>query len=373
MINFSYASATTADAALVQLGSFAGSTTAFGAGKFIAGGTNLIDLMKENVMRPARLVDINGLPLDTIEETDGGGLRLGALARNADTAYHPLVKLRYPLLTAAILAGASPQIRNMASNGGNLLQRTRCYYFYDTGVPCNKREPGTGCPAIKGLARQLAVLGTSEHCIATHPSDMCVALAALEATVWVQSPRGVRQIPFGEFHRLPGDRPDMDTTLAQDELITHIELPPADGFAAYSVYLKLRERASYAFALVSVAAALDIGDDGRIRAARIALGGVAHKPWRNAEVEAQLVGQAADAAVFARAAAVLLEGATAHGVGLGSNAFKINMAQRAVVRALETALAGTITNTGDDAGNQNDDNDDNDDDGGLSSGGEYTA
>ncbi|MDO9405361.1 MAG: xanthine dehydrogenase family protein subunit M [Polaromonas sp.] len=358
MNNFSYASATTADAALVQLGSFPGSTTAFGAGKFIAGGTNLIDLMKENVMRPARLVDINGLPLDTIEATENGGLRLGALARNADTAYHPLVRLRYPLLAAAILAGASPQIRNMASNGGNLLQRTRCYYFYDTGVPCNKREPGSGCPAIGGLARQHAILGASEHCIATHPSDMCVALAALDATVVVQSPRGVRQIPFAEFHRLPGDRPDMDTTLAQDELITHIELPPAGGFAAHSAYLKLRDRASYAFALVSAAAALDVDDDGRIRAARIALGGVAHKPWRDPEVEAQLVGQPADAAVFARAAAVLLEGATAYGVGLGSNAFKIDMAQRAVVRALEVALQGTVTNTGEgdrDNGNQNDD------------------
>ncbi|RYX94692.1 MAG: xanthine dehydrogenase family protein subunit M [Comamonadaceae bacterium] len=348
MNNFSYSAATTVDAALAQIGSFTTPASGLVAGKFIAGGTNLIDLMKENVVRPERLIDINGLSLDTIEETADGGLRLGALARNADTAYHPLVEQRYPLLSAAILAGASPQIRNMASNGGNLLQRTRCYYFYDTGVPCNKREPGTGCPAISGLARQHAILGTSEHCIATHPSDMCVALAALDATVVVQSPRGVRQIPFGEFHRLPGDRPDLDNTLAADELILHIELPPGARFAGHSAYLKLRDRASYAFALVSAAAALDVDDGGRICAARIALGGVAHKPWRDPAVETQLVGQLASAAVFARAAAVLLEGATAYGVGPGSNAFKIDMARRAVVRALETALLGTVRNTGKD-------------------------
>jgi xanthine dehydrogenase YagS FAD-binding subunit len=319
---------------------------------FLAGGTNLLDLMKENLVRPARLVDINRLPLDRIETRPDGGLRLGALARNAATAYHPLVRERYPLLANAILAGASPQIRNMASNGGNLLQRTRCYYFYDAGVPCNKRAPGSGCPAIDGLARQHAILGASEHCIATHPSDMCVALAALAAQVQVQSPRGARSIPFAEFHRLPGDQPERDTTLEPDELIVAIELPPAAQFAAHSAYLKIRERASYAFALASVAAALDLGADGRIRAARIAVGGVAHKPWRVAGAESLLSGEAPTGAAFARAADAVLEGAVARGVGLGSNGFKIPLARRVIVRGLEVAARGTVGNTsGDTAGN----------------------
>jgi len=234
----------------------------------------------------------------------------------------------------------------MATNGGNLLQRTRCYYFYDTGVPCNKREPGSGCPAVKGLARQHAILGASSHCIATHPSDMCVALRALDAVVQVQSPRGSRSIPFAEFHRLPGDSPDVDTTLAHDELITQIELPPAAPFAAHSAYLKLRDRASYAFALVSAAALLDIGGDGRVKAARMAIGGVAHKPWRDLEAEALLVGQPAHATHFEQAANRLLQGAQSYGEGPGSNAFKIPMARRAVVRALEMAAQGTISNTG---------------------------
>ena len=346
MNHFSFSSASAVDAALAQLGPGPGSTTAAGFGKFIAGGTNLLDLMKENVMRPARLVDINALPMDGIESTPQGGLSLGALARNADTAYHPEVARRYPLLSAAILAGASPQIRNMASNGGNLLQRTRCYYFYDAGVPCNKREPGTGCPAKTGLARQHAILGASAHCIATHPSDMCVALRALDAVVQVQSPSGARAIAFADFHRLPGDRPDVDTTLAHDELITHIELPPAPAFAPHAAYLKLRERASYAFALVSVAAALDLGEDGRVRQARLAIGGVAHQPWRDPQAEALLAGQPASSALFEQAADMLLRGAQAQGLGPGSNAFKIPMARRAVVRALETALRGTVTNTG---------------------------
>lgn len=347
MNNFSFSSANAVNAALEQIGSGPGSTTAAGFAKFIAGGTNLLDLMKENVMRPARLVDINPLSLSGIEALPDGGLRLGALARNADTAYHPLVASRYPLLSAAILAGASAQIRNMASNGGNLLQRTRCYYFYDTGVPCNKREPGSGCPAISGLARLHAILGASDQCIATHPSDMCVALRALDAVVQVQSPRGGRAIPMAEFHRLPGEQPDRDTTLAHDELITSIDLPaPSPGFVAHSAYFKLRDRASYAFALVSVAAALDIDADGLVKEARIALGGVAHKPWRDPDAEALLVGQPASPVAFAQAADHLLRGAKAQGVGPGSNAFKIPMAQRAVVRALETALAGTVTNTG---------------------------
>jgi xanthine dehydrogenase YagS FAD-binding subunit len=347
---FDFSTATAVDAALQQLGPYAGVDGQHaqdeGMGKFIAGGTNLLDLMKENITRPAQLVDINGLPLDQIRVLPDGGLWLGALARNAATAYHPEVQSRYPLLSAAILAGASPQIRNMASNGGNLLQRTRCYYFYDTGVPCNKREPGSGCPAIRGLARQHAILGASEHCIATHPSDMCVALAALDATVHVLSPRGERAIAFADFHRLPGDTPHIDTTLAPDELITHLTLPAAPRLAAHSAYLKLRDRASYAFALVSVAAALDIDDGGVVRDARIALGGVAHKPWRQPEAEALLVGQRASTAGFERAAHVLLRDARAYGLGLGSNGFKLAMARRAVIRGLETALQGTVSNNG---------------------------
>ena len=305
--------------------------------RFIAGGTNLVDLMKERVMLPQRLVDINHLALDSIEEEAGGALSLGALARNAATAYHPLVLERYPLLSAAILAGASPQIRNMATNGGNLLQRTRCHYFYDVGVPCNKREPGSGCPAIGGLSRQHAILGASVACIATHPSDMCVALAALEAVVHVASQSGERSIAFADLHRLPGEQPHIDTSVAPDELITHIVLPPAARFAGHSVYLKLRERASYAFALVSVAVMLDIGDDGEIREARLALGGVAHKPWRVPEAEALLQGGAPDAQRFAACAERLLAGAQ----GQGGNDFKILLAHRAIVRALAMAVAGT--------------------------------
>ncbi len=324
-----------------------------GAIRFVAGGTNLIDLMKERLAHPVALIDINGLPLADIEAEADGGLRLGALARNADTADHPLVRERYPLLRAAILAGASPQIRNMATNGGNLLQRTRCYYFYDAGVPCNKHTPGSGCPAVHGLARQHAIFGASEQCIATHPSDMCVALAALEAVVHVRSHRGERAIPFADFHRLPGDRPEIDSNLAPDELITHLQLPPAAQFAGHSTYLKLRERASYAFALVSVAAALDIGDDGMVRAARLALGGVAHKPWRNEVAEQMLVGRPADATAFAAAADVVVAEARAWG-GPGvpdsppGNQWKIPLARRAIVRALEMAAAGIVSNTGED-------------------------
>ena len=304
----------------------------------IAGGTNLLDLIKEGVMTPDQLVDINAIApagLDRIEEADGG-LRLGALARNADTAYHPLVRDRYPLLSSAILAGASPQLRNMATNGGNLLQRTRCVYFYDVGVPCNKREPGTGCPAKHGINRQLAILGTSEQCIATHPSDMCVALRALDAVVHVRSAAGGREIPFADFHRLPGDRPDLDSTLQPGELIVHIALPDATRFAAHSAYIKVRERLSYAFALVSVAAALDL-DGGTIRAARIALGGVAHRPWRVEEAERELEGKPAGEAAFALAAERILQGAR----GYGQNDFKLPLAKNAIVQALSTAMRGT--------------------------------
>lgn len=339
---FTFAQPESLEPALAQVAgnaSFAGEAV-----RFIAGGTNLIDLMKEGVMVSSRLVDINRLPLDKIEE-DGDankGLRLGALARNADTAYHPLVRERYPLLSAAILAGASPQLRNMASNGGNLLQRTRCYYFYDLATPCNKRDPGSGCSAIGGITKQHAILGASDHCIATHPSDMCVALAALEATVHVESARGKRAIPFAEFHRLPDDAPQYDNVLEADELITHISLPDARHYAAHSAYLKIRERLSYAFALVSVAVALDIGADGVIKSARIALGSVAHKPWRKPEAEALLEGQKEDPALFGRVADVLLAGA----VGQGDNDFKIGLARKAIVRALQTAVQGTVTNTG---------------------------
>ena len=331
-----------ADAATAQADTIPGSGPRAGGVRFIAGGTNLLDLMKADVMRPATLIDINALALGRIEAQDDGALLVGALARNADTARHPLVRERYPLLSAAMLSAASPQIRNMASNGGNLLQRTRCSYFYDPAVACNKRSPGSGCPAIGGLNRQHAILGTSAHCIATHPSDMCVALAALDARVHVRSRDGARVLPFADLHRLPGDQPEVDTTLRAGEIVTHIELPPAGAFAAHCTYLKLRDRASYAFALVSVAAALDLGTDGRIRAARIALGGVAHKPWRVPAAEALLVGQMPGAAAFADVARAVLAGAQ----GQGGNDFKIALAHRAVVRALEMAVAGILSNTG---------------------------
>ncbi|MFT8243281.1 FAD binding domain-containing protein [Roseomonas sp. BN140053] len=307
-----------------------------GAVKFIAGGTNLVDLMKYNVERPTRLVDVSRLPgLDRIEETAEGGLRIGALVSNSALAYDPRVAERYPLLSSTILAGASPQLRNAASTGGNLLQRTRCYYFYDTGTPCNKREPGTGCPAIGGLNRIHAILGTSEHCIATHPSDMCVALAALEATVHVTGAGGDRAIPMAEFHRLPGDTPERDTELRADEIVTAVELPP-EGFAKHYTYLKLRDRLSYAFALVSVAAALEMDGD-RVKRARVALGGVAHKPWRDTAAEALLEGQPATAENFAAVADHILRDAR----GYEHNGFKIDLARRAVIRALGQAAAGT--------------------------------
>jgi xanthine dehydrogenase YagS FAD-binding subunit len=303
--------------------------------RFIAGGTNLVDLMKYDVARPTRMIDIGRLPLDRIEGTEAGGLRIGALASNSDVAYDPRIESRYPMLASAILAGASPQLRNAATTGGNLMQRTRCYYFYDVGTPCNKREPGTGCPAIDGVNRIHAILGASEHCIATHPSDMCVALAALEATVQVTGPKGERSIPFAEFHRLPGDQPQLDSELGPDELITAVDLPP-EGFARNHTYLKLRDRLSYAFALVSVAVGLDLDGD-LIGKARLALGGVAHKPWRDPAAEALLVGKPADQASFAAAADLILQGAK----GYAHNAFKIDLARRAIVRALTQAAAGT--------------------------------
>jgi xanthine dehydrogenase YagS FAD-binding subunit len=254
---------------------------------------------------------------------------------NSDLAYHPLIEKRYPLLSSAILAGASQQLRNMASTGGNLMQRTRCFYFYDVATPCNKREPGSGCSAINGINRINAILGTSEACIATHPSDMCVALAALEAKVHVAGPGGERAIAFSDFHRLPGDTPEIDTNLKANEIITAIELP-AQGFAANYSYLKIRDRLSYAFALVSVAAALEL-EGGRIKDARLALGGVAHKPWRNPEAEAALRGQPTDSTAFAKAAEILLRGAK----GFAHNTFKIDLARRAIFRTLAQAANGT--------------------------------
>ncbi|MFC5408088.1 FAD binding domain-containing protein [Larkinella bovis] len=319
-----------------DIGTAVGELATHEGAKFIAGGTNLLDLMKENVERPNRLVDINHLALKTIEETGDGGLRLGALVTNADTAYNEKVENRYPLLSQAILAGASAQLRNMATNGGNLLQRTRCYYFYDTQTPCNKREPGSGCGALNGFNRIHAILGTSGQpaelrCIATHPSDLCVALAALDAVIRVTGPLGERTIPIADFHRLPGDEPWRDTTLQPGELVTAIDLP-AKGFSEYHTYLKLRDRQSYAFALVSVAVGLEM-DGNRITDARIALGGVAHKPWRRSEAEALLVGQVVPDADFQAVAETLLAGA----VGYGHNSFKIELAHRAIVRALQRA------------------------------------
>ncbi|HET7881803.1 MAG TPA: xanthine dehydrogenase family protein subunit M [Acetobacteraceae bacterium] len=327
MIGFAYARAHDVADAVRQIAAQPGA-------RFIAGGTNLVDLMKYEVERPARLIDISRLPLRNVEET-GGGLRIGALVPNSDLAYHPLVAQRYPLLASAILAGASAQLRNMASTGGNLLQRTRCYYFYDVATPCNKRAPGSGCSAINGLNRMHAILGTSDTCIATHPSDMCVALAALDATVHVTGPAGERTIAFAEFHRLPGDTPQLDSNLAPNEIITAIQLPP-QGFVRNYSYLKIRDRLSYAFALVSVAAALELDGD-TIKEARLALGGVAHKPWRVVVAEDALRGAKADRASFGHAADIVLRDAK----GFAHNAFKLDLARRAIVRAFSQAAAGT--------------------------------
>ena len=330
MNNFSYSRANDIKTAVGEISRDAGA-------KFIAGGTNLIDLMKENVARPSQLIDINRLPLNTIEE-NADGLRLGALCTNSETAYNSEVERHYPLLSKAILAGASPQLRNMATNGGNLLQRTRCYYFYDVAAPCNKREPNSGCGAINGFNRIHAVFGWSNDCIATHPSDMCVALAALEAVGNVTGASGERQIKFVDFHRLPEDAPQIDSNLRGDEIITSIDLP-AKGFEKNHAYLKLRDRASYAFALVSVAVGLEMDGDS-IREARIALGGVAHKPWRNREAESLLNGKTATEENFQTVADEIFK--EAH--GFEHNAFKIELGKRAVVRALRQAFEMKRTN-----------------------------
>jgi xanthine dehydrogenase YagS FAD-binding subunit len=328
MINFQYARANDVVDAIRQI-------TGDPNAKFIAGGTNLIDLMKMDVERPTKVVDITRLALKQVENTPGGGLRIGALVRNTDLAYHPVVAERYPVLASAIIAGASQQLRNMASTGGNLLQRTRCPYFYDTAMPCNKREPGSGCFAIDGHNRMHAILGSSDACIATHPSDMCVALALLEAKVHVSGASGDRVIAFADFHRLPGDTPQRDTNLNSGEIITAVELPPK-GFATNYTYLKIRDRLSYAFALVSVAVGLQLDGD-TIKEGRFALGGVAHKPWRDPQAEAALRGRPANATTFFRAADVLLRDAK----GYAHNTFKIDLTRRCIARALSQAVRGT--------------------------------
>ena len=301
---------------------------------FIGGGTNLVDLMKYGVEQPAHLIDIGKLPLANIEALPDGGVRIGALARNSDMANHALIREKYPVLSEAILAGASPQLRNSATAGGNLMQRTRCYYFYDVGfAQCNKRNPGSGCAARDGINRLHAILGASEKCIATNPSDMSVALAAIGATVQVQGKSGSRSIPFAEFHRLPGDTPQIDTNLRKDELITSVDLPALPPPRAYC-YLKVRDRRSYAFALVSVAAILDV-QNGKIHEARFALGGVAHKPWRVPEAERLLVGKEPGVAAYHSAAERALRGARTY----SDNAFKVELAKRSIVRALSLAAA----------------------------------
>ncbi len=314
-------------------------TRAIGDGqsaRFIGGGTNLLDLMKMGVEQPTHLVDINGLPLTGIAEHEGG-IRLGALSTNTEVANHPLVRSRYPVLSQAILLGASQQLRNMATTGGNPLQRTRCYYFYDPAYSeCNKRHPGSGCAAISGYNRIHAILGASSECIATHPSDMCVALSALDAVVQVQGPKGARSIAMTEFHRLPGNTPQLDTNLQPGELITAIDLPPLP-YAKRSHYLKVRDRNSYAFALVSVAAVVDLDESGMMREVRLALGGVAHKPWRATKAEHALRGKKPEPATLRAAAEQELHDAK----GYEHNSFKIELAKRCIVRAVTTAVSAS--------------------------------
>jgi xanthine dehydrogenase YagS FAD-binding subunit len=336
MNNFQYSRATDTDSALKIISGDAAHS------RFLAGGTNLVDLMREGIEQPQTVIDITRLPLAEVEERDGG-LRIGAMVRNSHLAAHPAVREKYPLLSQAILNGASAQLRNMATTGGNLMQRTRCYYFMDTAfTACNKRAPGSGCAALTGFNRIHAILGQSDHgttspetCIATNPSDMNVALAALNAIVHVQGTRGKRTIPISDFHRLPGTTPQLDTTLKPDELITHVELP-TPLFAKNSWYLKVRDRQSYAFALVSVAAGLEM-NEGTIKSACLALGGVAHKPWRVAAAERSLAGAAPGPEAFRKAAELTLAGAK----GYEHNAFKIEMAKQAIIRALALAANGT--------------------------------
>lgn len=304
--------------------------------RYLAGGTNLVDLMKEDVERPDQLVDVNNLEFNKIEKNQSGGWSLGAMLNNSDTANHPDIRRNYPLLSMAMLSAATAQIRNMATNGGNLLQRTRCPYFFETSMPCNKREPGSGCGAIDGMNATHAIFGYSKECIATHPSDMCVALAAMGAEVEVQKTDGSsRKIPFTEFHRLPGDRPEKDTTLEEGELITQIHLSSPD-FSDNYYYLKIRERSSYAFALISVAAGLSI-QNGMISKAGLAMGGVAHKPWKLSEAEDFLKGKKANTENFEKAAELALKDAKP----FEKNKYKVEMGKKAIVRALEQATNRT--------------------------------
>jgi xanthine dehydrogenase YagS FAD-binding subunit len=303
--------------------------------KFLGGGTNLIDLMKDGVEHPATLIDINHLDLTQVTTTPSGGAIIGALVRNSDLANHEMIRQNYPLLSQGLLSGASPQLRNMATTGGNLLQRTRCYYFMDTAFPaCNKRNPGSGCAALKGYNRIHAILGASEDCIATNPSDMNVAMAALDATIHVQGPKGKRTIPFADFHRLPGKTPQIETNLHPEELITAVELP-APKFAKNSWYLKVRDRQSYAFALLAVAAGLEMSGT-TIKSAGLALGGVAHKPWRSIEAEKSLAGATASPDAFKKAADLAVAGAKPY----EHNAFKIELAKQSIVHALTLAAQG---------------------------------
>ncbi|HBB30964.1 MAG TPA: FAD-binding molybdopterin dehydrogenase [Cyanobacteria bacterium UBA8803] len=327
MNNFSYFRATSVQDAVQRASSDR-------EAMFIAGGTNLVDRMKAFLDEPSQLIDISRLQMQRIEPIAGGGLRIGGLVSNTAVADHPDIRRNYPMLSRAILSGASQQIRNVASVGGNILQRTRCPYYYDTAFPCNKREPGSGCPAATGINRMHAILGASNQCVAVHPSDMAVAMAALDAMVEVEGAKGKRQIPFTDFHRLPGDTPQQDTNLEPGEMITAVVLPPLP-FAQSGVYLKLRDRASYSFALVSVAAAIELAGD-RIKDVRLAMGGVAHKPWRPTEAEQFLIGKPADAATFQQAAEMALQGAKP----LTHNSFKVELAKRAIKRSLAVSAKG---------------------------------
>ena len=322
MINFDYARPLSVQAALATINKEA-------TAQFIAGGTNLVDLMKRGVANPQKLIDITGLPLNKIE-MQSNSITIGAMVLNSVLAENDLVKKHLPLLSQALQAGASPQIRNMATVGGNMLQRTRCAYFYDTSLPCNKREPGSGCGAIGGYNRMHAIFGTSDKCIAVHPSDMCVALVALDAVVQVAGAKGSRQIPFAEFHKLPGNNPEKDNNLQKGELITGITLPIYKGFANHSLYTKIRDRTSYAFALVSVAAAADM-QGKKIKAIRLAMGGVAHKPWRLAVAESFLTGKEANLNNFQQAAALVLKDAKS----FGQNDFKLKLAPNTIVQTLK--------------------------------------
>jgi len=326
MNNFSYTKAKNTTEAISQIDGDI-------RNKIVAGGTNINDLLKYFITKADKLVDINSITENhSIERLDDGWIRLGALYTNADTAYDPIIEESYPLLSKAILAGASAQIRNMATNGGNLLQRTRCYYFYDVNTPCNKRDPGSGCSAITGYNRIHAILGQSEDCIAVFPSDMCVGLAALDATINISGPDGDRVLAFAEFHRLPGDTPNIDNNLKHGEVITSIDLPEK-GFPKNYSYLKLRDRSSYSFALVSVATAFDL-ENNKIKEARIALGGVAHKPWRVPEAEEYLKDKEPNEENFSAAAKIILQGAK----GYEHNSFKIELAKRAIIRNCFMAL-----------------------------------